>query len=311
MKIFKLIILNLLLLFFAVLFGLIIYLYWGVTEPKSNAVGFVDFQVEPGESKLTIAQNLESAGLVQNRWLVLGYWAFSRQVVKVGKYSVSPSNNIIFISDMLANAQEQEQKVLIKEGWSSWQIAQTLSDEKLADYNEALKLAKTKEGYLFPDTYRIAENSTVLEILKTFEDNFNLKTKDLKVTKESVIIASLLEREGKTLEEKQMVASVIQNRINKGMTLDLDATIQFAKGSWESIKHDDIVNTNSAYNTYKNVGLPPGPICNPGLDSIKAALEPGTSDYLFYFHSLENKAIFSKTLNEHNANIAKYGVSGS
>lgn len=311
MKIVKIIFLSIVFVFLSALLGTAIYFYYAVSTPNLPNRGYIDFTVNSGETKMVIAQNLENEGIIKNKWLAIGYWMFTRQVIKTGKYSLTPSDNIIKISDILVNSQQLEKKILIKEGWSSWQIAQTLSDAKLADYNEALAAATKQEGYLFPDTYRIAENSTLTEILKNFFDNFNNRTADLKPTKDQVIIASLLEREGKTFDEKQKIASVIQNRLKIGMSLDLDATIQYAKGSWAVIHHDDIVSTNSPYNTYKNTGLPPGPICNPGLDSIKAAITPSQTDYLYYFHSRDNKAIFSRSKAEHDANIAKYGVSGS
>lgn len=311
MKIIKLVILIIIFLFSACAIAVVGFFYYSVTQPSTPGAGYVDITIEPGQKKLDVAELLDQKGVIRSKWLILGYWTFTRQIVKNGKYSLSANDNIIKIADILANNQVNDIKVLIKEGESSWQIAKTLSEKKLVDYNVALADLAKNEGYLFPDTYRIAENSTIGEIIQTLKGNFEIKTSELNPTKDQVIIASLLEREGKNYEEKIKISGVIQNRLKIDMTLDLDATVQFAKGSWAMIKRDDIVNTNSLFNTYKNKGLPPSPICNPGLDSIKAAISPEPNNFYYYFHSREEKLILSKNLTEHNINIAKYGVSGS
>lgn len=298
-------------LILAILAGSLVFFYYNVTTPPSPEGGYVEFEIIPKEKKIDIAQKLAEKGIVTNKWTTFGYWAVMQSKIKSGKYSLSPNYNLIKITDILTNAQVNENKILIKEGQSSWEIAKNLAEKKLVDYQEAYSAFSKEEGYLFPDTYRIAENSTLDDIIKILKDNFTRRIEGLNVTKDSLIVASLLEREGKTNEERKMIASIIQNRLDINMTLDIDATVQYAKGSWEQINRSDIQSINSLYNTYKNKGLPPGPICNPGLDSIKASLEPTKNDYLYYFHSRDSKIIYSKTLQEHQNNIAKYGVSGS
>lgn len=311
MKTIKIIIYFGLLIIFSVCLGVLGFLYYGVNVPVSDQTGVTQFNIEPKESRLRVAKNLQEKGLIKDYRIFVVYVFVKQSVVQTGSYKISPSYNIVKIADMFANTQIQENQITLIEGWSSWQIAQELAKMGYGDYNAILTQTKQQEGYLFPDTYRLAQNATLEEILNIFKQNYDLKTEDFSLTKDDLIIASLLEREGKTSEERKMIAGIIKNRINKGMTLDLDATIQYAKGSWGLISRADITNIVSEYNTYKNLGLPPTPICNPGLDSIESALAPTENQFYYYFHSRDGSIKYSKTLAEHNANIAKFGVSGS
>jgi UPF0755 protein len=126
---------------------------------------------------------------------------------------------------------------------------------------------------------------------------------------DSVILASILERETKTDAERPVVAGILINRLNLGMPLQVDATVQYAVGTskdwWPILTLEDL-KVNSLYNTYKYAGLPPGPIANPGLSSLKAAFNPAQTDYLYYIHDPTGQIHYAKTLAEQNANIAKY-----
>jgi len=124
-------------------------------------------------------------------------------------------------------------------------------------------------------------------------------------------IASLIEREALVDEEKPLISSVIHNRLNSGMALDIDATLQYAKGKdsqgkWWSIPRSEDTSIDSPYNTYLNPGLPPGPIGNPGIGAIKAAVNPEESSFYFYIHDSTGEVHFAETLEEHNENIQKY-----
>ena len=125
-------------------------------------------------------------------------------------------------------------------------------------------------------------------------------------TYRDVIIASLLEREAVSLEDKRIVAGILYNRIDVGMRLDVDATVSYMKGDWRApITYEDL-QRDSPYNTRKNLGLPPGPICNPGLVSLEAAMSPAPSSYLYYLTGNNGHMYYAKTLEEHNVNKEKF-----
>ena len=130
--------------------------------------------------------------------------------------------------------------------------------------------------------------------------------------KNTLILASLLEREAKGLDDKKIVAGILLNRLHLAMPLQVDASVQYAKDSllkpekyWQPITREDL-KIDSPYNTYKNSGLPPSPICNPGLNSLIAAYHPSPTDYIYYIHDTTGQIHYAKTLDEHNANVAKY-----
>ena len=171
------------------------------------------------------------------------------------------------------------------------------------------------EGYLFPDTYQINKEETIEDIVRKALNNFNEKlTLDLrketgvqnKTIFEVVTMASLLEKEVKTPEEKKLVSGILWKRLENGVPLQVDATIGYLTGKKTIKILKDDMEIDSLYNTYKYSGLPLGPICNPGLESIIAALEPENSNFWYYLSAPEGETYFSETLKEHNIKKAKY-----
>lgn len=172
------------------------------------------------------------------------------------------------------------------------------------------------EGFLFPDTYVFGPTASPKQIVGLLLKNFRNKIEPL-ITKyslflekhtlrDTVILASLLEREAISLEDKRIVAGILYNRLEAGMRLDVDATVSYIKGDWRSpITYSDL-QSDSAYNTRKKGGLPPGPICNPGLISLEAAMSPLPSAYLYYLTGSNGQMYYAKTLEEHNLNKAKF-----
>ena len=177
------------------------------------------------------------------------------------------------------------------------------------------------EGYLFPETYLLPHNSTIQSIVTTLTDTFNDRYKEVTLGKTTlnqsqlVILASLIEREGRKDEDRPLIASVIYNRLAIGMPLQIDATVQYALGynsyekTWwkKDLTYDDL-KINSTFNTYTNTGLPPTPICNPGIKSIQAAANPANTNYLYYITDKNGVNHYAATLDQHNANIRKYGL---
>ena len=176
---------------------------------------------------------------------------------------------------------------------------------------------------MFPDTYLIAKDATSLEIATRLKNTFNEKVdrktllsgiKNHLTEDEVIVLASLIEREAKSNEERPIIAGILINRLNAGIALQVDATVRYAQGynaaenSWWTppVTQDDYSTTKSVYNTYLHVGLPPKPICNPGLESIRAAAEPADTDYMFYIHDSEGKIHYARTGEEHQQNMQKY-----
>ena len=171
------------------------------------------------------------------------------------------------------------------------------------------------EGYLFPDTYEIVLGAELEEIVRKMLANFNKKlTEELKkeIQKqgksifEIITMASLIEKEVKTLEDKKIVSGVLWKRLSAGIGLQVDATITYITGKKSVRISKQETEIDSLYNTYKYRGLPLGPISNPGLESIEAAIYPENSDYWYYLSTLEGETIFSETLEKHNIAKAKY-----
>lgn len=175
----------------------------------------------------------------------------------------------------------------------------------------------TLEGYLFPDTYRVWKDQLplgfVLKQLQAFDKNVRDLAEQVGQSgrdwHEVVILASLVEKEGRTPEERRLIAGIIQNRLKIGMRLQLDSTINYLTGSGRARSSLEDLEMESPYNTYKNAGLPPGPICNPGKDSLEAALNPRISDYYFYLHDDQGNIYYARNLEEHKVNRYKaYGA---
>jgi len=171
------------------------------------------------------------------------------------------------------------------------------------------------EGYLFPDTYRVYKNATVEDIIRKMLTNFDNKI-DAKLLGEIdnqnkklydiLTLASIIEKEAKTPEDKKIVAGVYYNRLKIGMALQADPTVNYITGKQTDRPSSNDLKTESLYNTYKYPGLPSGPICNPGLDSILAAIYPDKNDYYYFINTPDGKLVFAKTLAEHKKNREKY-----
>ena len=192
----------------------------------------------------------------------------------------------------------------------------------LADEYPVMKNPEGLQGYMFPDTYLIPRFATASAVANIFYRNFEKKfdrslrneaeKKGLDVRK-VVILASIVEREAKYKKDKPIVAGILLRRLKKDWPLQADATVQYALGyqpkerSWwkESLTKEDL-KIDSPYNTYKKVGLPPTPICNPGLLSIKAVIYPEKTDYWYYLSDKEGKMHYAETFEEHNQNIQEY-----
>jgi len=233
--------------------------------------------------------------------------------LKYGEYNLSPSMNMIQILDKLVKGEVIVYKITIPEGYTSSQIAELLEKNEIAEKEAFLKLVKdsekTPEGYLFPDTYEVPKKYGAEKMVKVMLANFNQVALVNKFTDkaeeigfsldEIIILASIIEKEAKFTEEKSKVSSVFHNRLKTGMKLQSCATIQYILEEPKEKLDENDLKIESPYNTYLYKGLPPEAICNPGLDSIIAALEPAEEDYLYFVLGENGRHIFSKTYQEH------------
>ena len=271
---------------YLVLLFLILVLSGGIAAifaPKDfDAREEMVFQVEPGQGFKEIAENLEKEGLIwwSPFFKVYALASGKAKNLQAGSYFISPSMSIPRIVQKLASGDIASAKITFAEGFTSEQIYQKLKN--IADVSKTALQAH--EGYLFPDTYQIAYGASEEKIIKMMRDNFEKKTAGLEITPEIVIMASLLEKEVKTRQEKELAAGVLWKRLRAGIPLQVDA----------------------APETYQRLGLPEKPICNPGLESLLAALHPQDSPYWYYLSKPDGVTIFQKTLDEHNAAKARY-----
>lgn len=208
-----------------------------------------------------------------------------------------------------------EVHVTIPEGMSNKEISVQLA-KNIPSFDVAffLEHTRTQEGFLFPDTYFFSENATAEEVEKTMIANFNKKISPWigeieasgHTVRDIVIMASILEKEATTEEDKTLVSGVLWSRISKGMPLQVDATFLYLLGKKSSELTIADLQIKSTYNTYRNKGLPSGPIGNPGIVAIRAAIHPTTSPYLYYLSDDNGVMHYAKTFAEHIANKAKY-----
>lgn len=312
---------------FSIVFGVLLIgllaVWWKNGTSAVNPYDTVKktFIIQKGQGVREIANNLKDQKLI-NDPIVFFILIKQKQLdgkIQAGSYVLSPSLKPETILETLTVG-TQDVWVTIPEGKRAEEIAEILK-ENIPTYEENWKeILKNKEGYLFPDTYLFPKESTIDLILSTLTNTFEAKYQTIapqsKWSKEEVVnIAALIERETKHPEDRPLVASVIENRLDLGMALQIDATVQYALGYdpikktwWRQVTPQQIRNTNSPFNTYLNPGLPPEPIANPGLSSLEAAAHPANTNYLYYFTDKNGVNRYSKSLEEHNKQIAQYGL---
>jgi len=265
------------------------------------------FLVEKGDGLFQIAENLEKEGLIKSKFFFDFYVLIKggQNKLRAGEYFLSPSMNITEIARKIILGEIAKIIVTIPEGFTVKQIEERLG----------LKLPGTDlEGFLFPDTYQFPLRVSGEEAVKIMRDNFEKKFTPYRnevsgaglTTFEIITMASLIEKEVQTLEDRQIVSGILWKRRNHSIPLQVDATITYITGKRTTKVSIEETKIDSPYNTYKYLGLPFGPICNPGLESIRAAVYPEDSNYWYYLSTPEGETIFNKTLEEHNAAKAKY-----
>jgi len=305
------------------LISLISIVWWNqaIKPPDPTNSTSVNFIIARGESSRNVAERLQKQGLIRSSvaMFILARFGGLSENIQSGDFHLNPSMNLYTIAKELTHG-TQDVWIVIPEGLRKEEISLKLAKELSIPESEFIKIAK--EGYMFPETYLVPKEATAGALVKLFLNTFNQKVseKDKAVSNklnltfnEIIIIASLIEREARLEQDIPLIASVILNRLRIGMKLDIDATVQYALGYqskektwWKKDLTLEDLDVNSPYNTYKNNGLPPEPICNPGLSAINAVLNAPDTEYLFYVADKDGRSHFGKNIDEHNANIIRY-----
>jgi UPF0755 protein len=262
---------------------------------------------------------LEEEGLIRSR---VGFVAHvllkgERQSLKAGVYLLNPSMNMGEIADRIIAGEISSMTIRILEGWDAEKIAAYLEERGIAESKEFLRTvgSKNAEGYLFPDTYQIATGTSAEAIVELMLENFGKRLtpemeKEIreqgKTVFDIVVMASMIEKEVRQLADKKLVAGILWKRLEQGIPLQVDATVAYLTGEKGTSISKAGMEVDSHYNTYRYLGLPVGPISNPGTESIKAAMYPTESSYLYYLSTIDGITLFSETLEEHNIKKVKY-----
>lgn len=284
----------------------VLIIFWWELAPRDRSGSAESFVVKSGQATREIAENLYERKLIKSSTCFLVIAKLEGGVIQAGVYNVSPAESTKQIYESLSGETPSEYLVTIPEGWRVTQIDELLAERGVVTAGAFTRIASGDEGYLFPDTYRMLPKSDPQDAREQMLDNFEKKIAGLKVNKQTIILASIVEREAKFDEDRGKIAQVYLNRLAIGMKLDADPTVQYAKGSWNPIRSSDYRDTLSSYNTYLHAGLPPGPICNPGLKSIRAVLNPTANDFLYFFTDSSGHAVFAKTQAEQDQNLKNY-----
>ncbi|WP_456484656.1 endolytic transglycosylase MltG [Desulfurobacterium sp.] len=326
-------------LFIAVCLILAIFMLKSILFFTYNRKINTRFYVKRGESTNEVIVKLSRSGIIKSAFLSKFYAKFKKIKVKAGEYSINGIYSDKDILDILSKGQVHYAKFVIPEGYNLFDVASVVEASFRNCKKESfLKLAfnatfvhskgfnsTSLEGFLFPDTYLVSDDAFCKDVIDAMVENFKRKTnplfRDYKPPsivekalgsvdiKKIITVASIVEKETPVRSEKPIIAGIIYKRLLKKMPLQCDSTVIYAyrlEGILKrGLKGKDIKNIKSPYNTYFRKGLPPTPICNPGIDSIKAAMYPANTPFLYFF-AVDGKHIFSKTYKEHLAKMRKY-----
>jgi len=300
------------------------FLWWkSVSTPQSTNTQKVRFIIRKGSGAATIANNLEKKGLIKSAFSFKLYVQLKGQAGSIppGEFEIPQNLSLPEVVSLLLDG-PTELWVTIPEGLRREEIAEKFIEtldlsgsDKNIFRDEFLLASKNLEGYLFPDTYLFPRDTTAAKAVSVLNSTFKKKFSSLPNStnlspKETVILASILERETANDEERPIVAGILIKRYENDWPLQADATVQYILGKpgawWPRPLSKDDLEINSAYNTYKFLGFPPAPISNPGISSLKAAVNYTKTQYWFYLHDTEGNIHYASSLEGHKKNIQKY-----
>ena len=293
----------------------------------------VKVTIPPGATAREVGEILQSRGVIKSAlaFRLFALWYGVDQQLKPGVYQLQPGANLKYLLDQLVAGKVWEEEFTIPEGYTLKQIAQLLEAKGLMSQEEFWQAVskpydyeflagippgpKYLEGFLFPDTYRVAVGDKPETIIRKMLDRFQEVYSEVSRhrapglelnTLQMVTLASLVEKEAKLDAERPLIAGVFLNRLKKGMKLESCATVEYLLEEPKPVLTYQDLEIDSPYNTYRVFGLPPGPIASPGRASLLAALNPAPTDYLYFVARPDGSHEFSRTLEEHNAAIRRY-----
>ena len=288
---------------------IVLSLDWALSAPTAFPKGAdTVFMVSQGEAGVSVASALVAAGYMRSKIVfdvIVEALGGGHHIVP-GEYHFPSGESTFGIALQVVRGKYgiEQIKVTVPEGENVTQIAALLAD-KIPGFDATTFIADAApdEGYLFPQTYFFYPDTTPAQAVAAMRAMFDTETAGIftpdalngKSVADIVTMASLVEREASGDDDRATIAGILWKRISLGMRLEVDSTVDFAKATGDD-----------AYNTYEHGGLPPGPIANPGLQAIQAALNPTATDYLYYLHDKHGTIHYAKTYAEHQANIAKY-----
>jgi len=311
---------------------------WALLMPVApNGQTFV--LLRPGYSTRRIAAQLQSAGVIRSKaaFILWHYYNHRGRSLQAGEYLFDKPANLVDVQKRLRRGDVYFHTVVIPEGFTLFDVARAIEAAGLGPADDFLKVAESDtgliadldpgaqslEGYLFPDTYEFSRTMSMQEMAAAMVRQFRQvgtqvglipqtngvtpdTTRDLHTT---VTMASIIEKETSVPEERPLVASVYYNRLNKHIALDADPSIIYAEllaGTYQGALHHADMQFKSPYNTYRNAGLPPGPIANPGRSALEAAMHPADSDFYYFVADAQGHHRFARTMEEHDKNVLAY-----
>lgn len=298
------------------------------SRPNSNSESRVSVEIPRGSSLSKISTILENRELVRDGWAFQWFirWKKLAPKLQAGEYVIQRNLTFSEMAEILQHGKSEEVRITIPEGSTISQIDVLLAKKLLITPGEFIECTNfcdlgfrvsSLEGYLFPSTYfENPKTFTSKKFIQRLYNTFQGQTKSLmgkiqesgRTLNETVIVASMIEREafGDNLEEKREIADVMWKRLDERIHLGIDATTRYELDEWKRPLYTEDFQSDSPYNTRRNLGLPPTAISNPGLDSLKAAVSPISTEYYYYLHDNTGKVHFGRTLEDHNANKRMY-----
>jgi len=306
------------------------YMEYFTRTPADPKGSHITFSIESGESLSTISNNLFQHNIITNIQLfklLVRFNGFSKRL-QAGEYTLSASMPPEEILNILATGKVKLYKLTIPEGLNIEETAMLVEKAGFGPAKDFIDLARDKniagfmgipgntlEGYLYPETYFFSKKTTTQEIIKRMVQRFNavvspqweIRARDLGFSMHQIVtLASIIEKETGDESERPLISSVFHNRLKKKMRLESDPTVIYGIPDFNGNLTKKNLQTWTPYNTYRISELPPGPIANPGEMSLKAALWPETTDYLFFVSKNDSTHKFSKSIEEHNKAVKKY-----
>jgi UPF0755 protein len=316
-------VLKLLLLLIVVAAVALGFLFLVPYGPSSEV--FVD--IAPGTGTLGIGKQLKDTGVLRGGFELEALKLWRGGTLKAGEYRFNHPATAIEVYDRLRRGDVYTVSLVIPEGFNIFDVAAAVQAAGLGSgarflaaerkYTELVAVwsphATSLEGFLFPDTYKFSRHATPVEMLMAMVKRFGQMADKLGIApadaEHTVTMASLVEREVHVDAERPVVAGVFENRLRAGMPLQTDPSVIYASllgGTWMGSIHESELHSDSPYNTYMHAGLPPGPICNPGVAALKAALHPAETDYMYFVANPDGSTRFARELAEHEANVSAY-----